>query len=332
MSNVINLTEKENEKKEELKEMHSIDEMNADALSASYSDIFTGITDAARTVASVNKCKDMYKETLEQVSKSVVKNMDETLIKEIYSNFKKLNKSEKDLTDEDIDNLLSKFELNLNVLDKKDDIYEYKRALLSILIGITNIEEVSDKANEELKKIDKDFQKEMDELITSITLTEKLEEIDARIKEAKTEDEKKKYTEIYRGIYSAVHLDVFVDKINNKGFKQIKKEVAKNYTKTKTKAIKRLKNDKTKFYMNPSELDNTLYKILPEFKEEIPYLLYMIYRDIEKRSVPNIVTSTFINYFILSVNKLIVDGFEKEKTDIYPALVSVLTKIKELNK
>ena len=312
---------------------HIVEEMRANNMTSAYTDIFTGMSDAAKCVATVNSYKKMYKSDVDLIAKSIISggSITDEMIDKLCERFKAMNKPEESLTSDEIDELLSLLPPLKSKCLSNDSLDKYKRSLLTLLISFNSVNEISDNAQKELDKISVDFNNEMNEIISCIDLTEKLSNLRERIATCENPEDKKKLEEVYNGMYASVHLTTFVDKINNKGIKIIRKEIKKKYDSVKAKAIRRLKNDNKKWYMNPSYIDETLFTILPEYDHEsIKLLTYMIYRELEKRNTLDITTSTFINYFILGINKLTVDGFKKEESDIYQSLIKCMNILKDL--
>ena len=155
---------------------------------------------------------------------------------------------------------------------------------------------------------------QMEGLLTNIDLMKQLSTIQEQMENATTEKEKQELNEIYQGIYSLINIGMFISKINLKPINILRKEVKKNYDNVYKKARKTLGQDKNNNYLDIKYLNAALDKAYPDLKEENKMFLYVIYKKINKmrtKENPNLVV--FINYFVLTVSKLINKAFENDE-------------------
>ena len=335
-NSIKEVKEKINNENESIKtEEHDIDVV--DNKEQSYIDVFTDSIECMSKLNSIKSYGDSFHSQLSELTKNVGidgKPIEDELVNEIYNQFKLLNKKEEELTDDDVELLLSKFEINEDIL--KDsvtnyDIKEYKRSILSFILNTCGVDEISKNASKEMENLTAQFKDEMDNLLSELNLNQRLTDLSKAIKEETDETKKKKLQETFNGIYASMSLDIITKKIQNKGIVQLRKECKKNYSKAKEKAFKIMKNDKKNMFLNPTLIEETLKTIYPDQKEsDIQLLLYLIFKKINKRNTVDRTTSTFINYFLLTLNKLTTDSFkdQKEDNDLYKSINKFLESIK----
>ena len=302
-------------------EDHSIEE-SADNVKQSYVDIFTESVDVTKNMAEIKSYQNNYMSTLNQLTKAISsdnKSIEDEQLQVIYEKFKALNKEESKLTNAEVDTLLEGVDIDLTKVQTNSmrDIYEYKRSLLGLMIGAQQVSVIADNADVELQKISNDFNVEMDNLLSELDMTQKMNDVLDAIDKETDPEKKKKLEDIYSGIYASVNLNILMDKVKNKGLDTIRKECKKNYDKAKKKAIKTMHNDKTNIFMNPALVEETLNLIYPDNEEGIRIMLYIIFKKINKRNEVDKITATFINYFLLNINKLSRPEFDKEESDLY---------------
>ena len=302
-------------------DIHTTEE-SINNVAQSYVDIFTESVDVTKNMAQIKAYKNDYMSNLNQLTKAITtdkKSLEEDKIKDIYNRFKLLGKEESALSNAEVDMLLQGIDLDLSRIETNSmrDLYEYKRSLLGLMIGAQQVSTIAENADIELEKITNDFNIEIDNLVTELDMTEKMNNVlDAMDKETDPE-KKKKLQDIYSGIYASVNLNILMDKVKNKGLNVIRKECKKNYDKAKKKAIKTMHNDKTNIFMNPALVEETLQVIYPDNEEGIRIMLYIIFKKINKRNEVDKVTATFINYFLLNINKLSRPEFDREESELY---------------
>ena len=292
----------------------------------SFIDVFTDSVDCAKQMGKIKGYSNSLHSQLSELTKNVStdkKSIQEKEIDNVYNEFKLLNVEEENLSDEQVEYLLRNFSIDEQILTDKTtsaDFKEYKRAILSFIINTRNVDEITNNAEKELQKLQNDFKNELDDILGDLNLSDRLSKISEAIKNENDPKQKKKLQEIYAGIYSSVSLNIITNKVKNKGLKQIKKECRSNYEKSKIKAFKILKNDKNNMFLNPKLIEETIQTIFPdENKENIKILLYLVFKKINKRNTLDRTTATFINYFIITLNKLVNKDYadEKEDNDLY---------------
>lgn len=202
------------------------------------------------------------------------------------------------------------------VLNTKEgvSIVEAKKIYLLSIVDFAEGYESYDESRAEYEKINEDLMSQMEGLLTNIDLMKQLSTIQEQMENATTEKEKQELNEIYQGIYSLINIGMFISKINLKPINILRKEVKKNYDNVYKKARKTLGQDKNNNYLDIKYLNVALDKAYPDLKEENKMFLYVIYKKINKmrtKENPNLVV--FINYFVLTVSKLINKAFENDE-------------------
>lgn len=298
-----------------------------------YVDIFTEQIDVTKNTAQLKAINDTSIQQLNQLTSTCAhgKVLSDEEIAKIYTNFKALNKGEYDLVLGELDALFNSVGLELDLALLKADAEAeivYKQSLLILIVQTYEMNKLLEDSQKQMAAITEQFNKDIDEILSESNLTDRLVELEKEIKGCEDPKRKKKLQDVYMGMYAAVDLRLIMSKIQNKGLDTIKKECKKNYKKAEEKARKILKNDKYNVFMNPTYLEKTLLTVFPENKDEIQLILYVIYKKINKRNTLDKVTATFVNYFILSVNKLVIDGFDREESDLYHNLKKIIEDIR----
>ena len=346
--NVINLEDakKEKESSPELKSNlgYAEDERVMDDASNAindYSEIFSNSLDQLNQLSAMKEISDSYNAQLTTIVEQFCEPNAVTpeMFKLANDTFASLNKEEQDLTSNELDLILDTIGLKVcydkvknSMGDDTDDemIENFKNAIVVSIIGCYRMQLMMVETNKEIEKIKEDFNKEMDDILTSANLNDQIVKLKEKIDVEEDEAKKAKMIENYQGLYSVASLDIIIQKIENKGLDRIKKECKKSYEQVKAKAIRRMKNDSHHYFMNPELLEETLEKLFPNEKEAVRIILYVIFRRFNKSNSADALTATFINYFILTVNKLASKLYanEVEENALYKSLKSLIEKIK----
>ena len=332
--NTDNLESKLNVEKESI----TISE-NTDKL---YNDIFSDTLAEAQNMAAVQGYKNNFDKTLKSLG------LERDIASETYNRFKLFGKEFDALSDSQINILFDKLEFNENQEGKSaKEIQEFKRAIIGLLISSEESYKIYDDAEKEFSEIQKEFNSEIDELLASLNLQSKIAEMQEDIAKEPDEEVKKKKQEILNGLIISSNLNIFIDKIKNKGYKTLKKEIKKNYDKVYNDLYKTLGRDFTNSYQQIKGLDTVLFNIFPNNEEKIKILLYTIFRylikntitvsylkkdEVKKCESDKFITnvtldsklSTFLNYFILGIVKMTKESFDKEQSDLYQSIQKYL--------
>lgn len=307
-----------------------------------YNDIFSDTLTEAQNMAAVQGYKNNFDKTLKSLG------LERDIAAETYNRFKLFGKELDELSDSQINILFDKLEFTENQEGKSaKEIQEFKRAIIGLLISSEESYKIYDEAEKEFSDIQKEFNSEIDELLASLNLQAKIAEMQEDIDKEPDEEVKKKKQEILNGLIISSNLNIFIDKIKNKGYKTLKKEIKKNYDKVYNDLYKTLGRDFTNSYQQIKGLDVVLFNIFPNNEEKIKILLYTIFRYLIKNTITisylkkdevkkcegdkfitNVTLdrklSTFLNYFILGIVKMTKESFDKEQSDLYQSIQKYL--------
>lgn len=269
-------------------------------------------------------------------------------VKDTIHEFEKIREKAKILedrilkyTDGDVDNLAEKdvdYIIGEDTLEmmKKQGLpldLEFKRYFIKYLINELNLQKNMIDFKKDMKELQSKLDKNTKDFIENMHQINILHELEDKIKNAETEEEKKKYMVMHSSISNALYLDNLVKKINNKGVKQIIKEANKNFEQTKKKATRIMKSD-AKMYLNPEHIDKGIEYILGDSDKEYGKIIsYLVYRELicKKKSKVPVETNMFVNYFIMNIRKYLslAEGQEDENVNVF---VSKLHDLVELLK
>ena len=223
------------------------------------------------------------------------------------------NASEKEC-DDIIESAGYKFRINESKLKEGCSILETKRMFLMTIKDFTDGYDQIDASKIEYKKINEDLKDQMEGLLTNIDLMKQLSSVEEQIKEAKTQEEVNQLNEIYQGIFAMVNIGMYINKINTKPINILKREVRRNYDNVARKVRVVMQNDKDNQYLDVKYLLAALNNAFPDLIEENKMFLYVIYKKVIKTRVKkNNNIPTFINYFTLTVSKLINKAFMNDE-------------------
>lgn len=262
------------------------------------------------------------------------KEMKHNKVIEIRNIVNSMNKKIEDITDAEIDLIFAGSQIIFNIDQEKmkEGITDkdLKRVFLETIISTNETDIVFNQAEEELKKINKKFVEDCDNILASVDMTQELSIIAEKLKEETDPEEKKRLEEVYLGMYNSLSLDLVINKINNKPISIIKKECNKQYDIIEKKARKIIINDKSSYFLDIKNLKSSLIVLYPNKEQEIKILLFIIYKQITKRKEVPVNLVNFINYFVLAITKLTNKAFNKnEKMIEYKnKLGSILDKLK----
>lgn len=286
-----------------------------------YVDIFSESLKDLKNINEIKMYGDSFKNQLNALTSGTFgKPMSDEEVDAIYEKFAKAGKGSFDeLTKEEVDSILEGFELNTSELKVQDEtqVYEFKRALISLICSTKESNVILERAEKEFTKIRENFNAEMDDLLQNIDLTEKIGEIAEQIEKEEDPVRKAELQDLYTGMYASISLDLITNKVNTKGINIIKKEAKKGFKKAQEKAMKQLDNDTNNLYLHPGRLEQSLLFLFPAHEEGVRVLLYLIYKRITKRRDIDSITRNFVNYFILNVNKMLKPEFNKEEMPVY---------------
>ena len=291
----------------------------------SFKDIFTESFDQMKELAGIKHYRDNFQTQLRVLSKAA--NGGNQLSKDAYEQVLEAYSNKgipvEELTDAEVDELMKPVPIAIDRLDIKDDkdLSEFKRAYLLLITSTQESIQTFDRAEKEILKNQAKFNQDIDEIISSLDMTDQLTELAKQIEETEDKKEKKRLQDLYSGMYSSIYLNNIVDKINNKGITIIRKECRKNLKKVRAKAERILNNDPMHYYMNPNKMLESMYDLYPDHKNTLDIIGYVIYRQIEKQKQHiEDITSTFINYFLLNLYKLSKPEFKKEDSIFFKEL------------
>lgn len=319
---------------------------NSEAKRSTFADIFTDKIVKNKVVDSYMDLSKQFSNQLQAVTGTAISSeLNEETEKRLIERYKEV--SGDDLTDmtsefcsklshEQLDYIFENIKFNeevflKNINESKDDYYEFIRSYLILFITTYKTVLQTERAMNEIELVNKTFLQEIDDLISTVDTFDYLNDLQRQIDEAETDEEKALLRQKWQDVYIANDLSFITDKLNNKPFKIIQREL-KTYDNTKKKALAILKNDSANHFMDISRLEESLLIIFGDcHKEAIRLFMFLLFKRICKRRIMDDVRLlTFINIFALDVYKCLkYTDQERQASVFYNQFIKNMAELSE---
>lgn len=220
-----------------------------------------------------------------------------------------------DLTEEQMNEIVSKSGFTFKEVETKEGVpsSEPKRYFLGAIVDFIEGFVKIDEAEAEFHNVNRELQHQFDELLTDIDLTKELSLVQQQIENTTDKKEKARLNSIYQGIYSVINIEMYFKGMNLKPINILRREADKNYDHIKKKARSILKNDKKEFFLDIKLLDAAMNMAFPDLVSENKIFLYLFFKKIiDNKRKPDITFNTFINYFVLTISKIVNESFKDD--------------------